>query len=146
MRVFDESKTREIHYYDTELGTLRPDKLLKKHHEAVSAISEVVDFVEERHPNGGVSRIPRVIVPAVPSKPAWDEYEDILVYVPFTQKELDEKRAGEIKDRLSQLSEDFAQAYAGAQIPDIELRKREFADLHNELRVMLGKNPRIYYN
>ena len=24
------------------------------------------------------------------------------------------------------LSEDFAQAYAGAQIPDIELRKREF--------------------
>lgn len=144
MRVFDESKTREIHYYDTELGTLRPDKLLKKHHEAVSAISEVVDFVEERHPNGGVSRIPRVIVAAVPAQPAWDEYEDILVYVPFTQKELDEKRAGEIKSRLSQLSDDFVQSWAGAYFPDLEERKKEFATLHNELRAILGKTPRTY--
>jgi hypothetical protein len=58
---------------------------------------------------------------------------------------LQERRIAKIKERLSQLSEDFVQSWAGAQIADIDARKREFADLHNELRGLLGKEPRIYY-
>jgi hypothetical protein len=46
---------------------------------------------------------------------------------------------------LSQLREDFVQSWAGAYIADIEERKKEFADLHNELRSILGKTPRVYY-
>ena len=67
------------------------------------------------------------------------------LYIPFTEEQLRSKRIVEIKARLSQLSEDFTQAWAGAQISDIDARKREFADLHNELRGLLGKEPRIYY-
>lgn len=67
------------------------------------------------------------------------------LYIPFTEEQLKSRRIAKIKERLSQLSEDFTQSWAGAQIADIDARKREFADLHNELRGLLGKEPRVYY-
>jgi hypothetical protein len=50
-----------------------------------------------------------------------------------------------IKNRLNELSEDIIQYQCGALIMDIDERKREFAALHNELRNILGKEPRVYY-
>lgn len=63
--------------------------------------------------------------------------------------EFDEKykkfiRVNEIKNRLEELSQDFIQAQVGAVFYDIEERKQEFQQLHNELRQLLGKEPRIY--
>lgn len=131
MRVFDESKTRELFYYDLENGKLVPEKLFVKYHPATDEEWELVrDDL----------RILRQ-----EKKDAYEEYEDIMVYVPFTAEEIKERRIAEIKLRLSQLSEDFVQSWAGAHIADIEARKREFADLHNELRGLLGKEPRVYY-
>lgn len=60
------------------------------------------------------------------------------------QKEKDFLRIEEIKPRLDQLSQDLIQAQAGAVFEDLEERKTEFQTLHNELRVLLGKEPRIY--
>lgn len=74
-----------------------------------------------------------------------DENEEYLLCVPYDAKELRQKRIFEIKSRLESLSQDFAQAFAGAHIEDMEKRKNEFAALHNELRELLGKTPRIYY-
>jgi hypothetical protein len=67
------------------------------------------------------------------------------IYIPFTEERLRSKRIAKIKERLSQLSEDFVQSWAGAQIADIDARKREFSELHNELRLILGKTPRNYF-
>lgn len=55
-----------------------------------------------------------------------------------------ENRKKEIQTRLSQLSQDFVQAMAGAYFEDLEERKAEFQTLHNELRVLEGKEPREY--
>ena len=55
-----------------------------------------------------------------------------------------EQRKFEIQTRLSQLSQDFVQAIAGAYFEDFETRKAEFQTLHNELRVLEGKKPREY--
>ena len=52
-------------------------------------------------------------------------------------------RIGEIKRRLRALSEDLVQVLAGEEIPDIEERRAEFVALHNELRVLEGKEPRL---
>ena len=49
-----------------------------------------------------------------------------------------------IQARLDKLTQDFIQVLCGAVIDDIEERKQEFQTLHNELRVLLGKEPRIY--
>lgn len=55
-----------------------------------------------------------------------------------------EFRQNQIIRKLNQLSQDFIQADLGAEIEDIEERKQEFKELHNELRELLGKPPRIY--
>ena len=54
------------------------------------------------------------------------------------------QRIAEIKPRLEQLSQDLIQAQAGAVFEDLEERKAEFQELHNELRTLLGKEPREY--
>lgn len=62
------------------------------------------------------------------------------------EKEQNEIRRLQIQERLSQLSQDFVQAMAGAYFEDFETRKAEFQTLHNELRVLEGKEPRVYVN
>lgn len=47
--------------------------------------------------------------------------------------------------RMDELSKDFIQAYVGASIPDIDIKKQEFVRLHNEVRSLTGKEPRVYY-
>lgn len=46
------------------------------------------------------------------------------------------------KQRLAELTKDFAQVEAGLQIDDIEERRAEFRTLLNEVRVLQGKEPR----
>lgn len=59
-------------------------------------------------------------------------------------KELNEQRKVEIRERLNQLSQDLVQAMAGAYFEDFAQRQLEFQALHNELRVLEGKEPREY--
>lgn len=53
-------------------------------------------------------------------------------------------RISEIKTRLEQLSQDIVQSLVGAEFEDLADRQAEFQTLHNELRVLLGKEPRKY--
>ena len=114
MRIFNESKTQELFSYDAETGHLKPDKLLLKHHEAVFCDgghwSLSIQLLPEWRcrPHLGLGCRPQQ------AQEAWDEYEDIAVYVPFTAEELQAKRANEIKRRLgSELSGGFVQVWAG---------------------------------
>lgn len=61
-----------------------------------------------------------------------------------TEEELKESRKSEITTRLNELSQDFIQATAGAQFTDLTERISEFRTLHNELRALEGKEPRVY--
>ena len=60
------------------------------------------------------------------------------------QNSIKQERIRELKEKLKELSYDFIQAQAGAVIPDIEAKKIAFKEYHNELRELLGKNPRLY--
>jgi hypothetical protein len=53
-------------------------------------------------------------------------------------------RIGTIKRRLQALTEDLVQDMVGEIVPDIESRRAEFVALHNELRALEGKHPRVY--
>ncbi len=68
----------------------------------------------------------------------------IAVEHEVTEEELKAQRKWEIQERLNQLSQDLVQAMAGAYFEDLEERKTEFQTLHNELRVLEGKEPREY--
>jgi hypothetical protein len=145
MRVFNKEKTREIFYYDENLGYVVQDKIVTRTIPYKAKVEGVGHYEYKHYPNGGRERKWVWDIEPIEAVQEHDEYEEILVYIPYNAEQLQEKRVVEIKDRLSQLSEDFVQSWAGAQIADIELRKREFADLHNELRGLLGKAPRVYY-
>lgn len=87
-----------------------------------------------------------VNLPAEPAKDAYDDYEDIQVYVPYTEEELqkiaDNKRHAELKAELVKIKEDIEQEVFGLVRDDYEVKKARAAEIVNELRVIEGKEPR----
>lgn len=53
-------------------------------------------------------------------------------------------RIQKIQSRLNELSQDLVQMNCGAVFDDKESRMKEFQKLHNELRSLSGKAPRVY--
>ena len=103
-RVFNQDKTQELTDYDLSLGRLKEDKLLIAHHDAVAGktaaevaaelsaqgktVEQVADVWYEvigTYPNGGKDLS---AIQSVAAREAWDEYEDIYVYIPYSESEL----------------------------------------------------------
>lgn len=88
MRIFDENGI-EIESPDLEKGYLKNDSLLIMHHEEIKGVEEVGHFeTVAEYPNGGKDVEWIVDTPGVEAKEAWDEYEEILRYIPYTETEL----------------------------------------------------------
>ena len=120
-RVFNEDKTQELTEYDLALGKLVKDKLFVAHHEAVPEVAaqtveekaaayqaegqsveqhdEKYFLVVAEYPNGGKDLEEIFPTQAVPAKEAYDEYEDIYVYTPYTAEELVEQQRGALRAR-----------------------------------------------
>lgn len=88
MRILD-SNNVEIESPDLSLGYLTEDNILIAHHEAVEAVEEQWHYETiAEYPNGGKD-VARVIdTPGVEAQDAWDEYETVQRYVPYTEEEL----------------------------------------------------------
>lgn len=103
MRVFNEDKTQELKEYDLNKGHLELDKLFIRHHKAVEEIKEQWHYETiAEYPNGGkdVEKI----------KEEYDEYEDIYVYIPYTDEELEELNKPSELEILKREQEVTAQA------------------------------------
>ena len=88
MKFFD-NEGLEITNPDFSRGRVVPDKRLIAHHSAVGAVEEVWHYEEVAvYPNGGKDFAKVIDVPAVEAVEAWDEYEDIMRYIPYTPEEL----------------------------------------------------------
>lgn len=128
MKIYNESKTEILETYDVKKGYLKADKIFKEHHEAVTEVPAItvqakaaaitakdgkVEEIGDKYyevvaefPNGGKTVREIVETPAIPEKEAYDEYEDIQVYVPYTEEELNEIKRADIRRR--RVSECFA--------------------------------------
>lgn len=72
------------------------------HHEASAGIPEQFHYeVIREYANGGKDVKKIIDVEGVPAKEAWDEEVYEKVYIPYTQKELDELRIKELKQLLA---------------------------------------------
>lgn len=88
MRIIDEHGI-EIESPDLEKGQLKNDRILIMHHPAVEGVEEQGHYeVITEYPNGGRDVEWVVDVPGVVAREAWDEYEDVLRYIPFAELEL----------------------------------------------------------
>lgn len=95
MRVLDVNGN-EILNPDYSLGYVVEEKILIKHHDAVEAVEEIGHHeVIAEYPNGGKDVRWVVDVEAVKAVEAWDEYEDIMRYIEYTEEELAERKAAE---------------------------------------------------
>ena len=100
MRIFDINDV-ELLEYDKTKGSLKEDQMFVKHHDAIEAVEERGHYNTIReYPNGGKDVEWVVDVPGVKAKEAWDEYEDILRFIPFTDAELASNRIAELKQML----------------------------------------------
>lgn len=148
MRIFDETKTKELNYenLDLEKGYLKPDKMFVRHHEAVEGKEAVYKDRAEKLPNGSTQVWKDLVSPAVEAKEAYDEYENIQVYVSYTDKEIAERKKEQsivkLKAELVKIKEDIEQETFGLVRTDYAEKKAQAAQIINELRVLEGKQPR----
>lgn len=91
MKIVDQNNL-EITAPDLTKGKLVPDKLFVKHHVAVPAVAEQSHYeTVAEYPNGGKDVRKVIDVPAQEAMEAWDEYEEVMRYVPFTPEELEQQ-------------------------------------------------------
>ena len=88
MRILDENNV-EITAPDLSLGHLVEEEVFVAHHPAVEAVREQWHYeTVYEYLNGGKDVVKVIDVPGVEAKDAWDEYETIKRYVPYTEEEL----------------------------------------------------------
>ena len=103
MRIFDENDV-EITSPDLSLGHLVEEQRFVAHHPGVEAVAEQWHYeTTATYPNGGKDVQKVVDVPGVEAKPAWDEYETIQRYIPFTQEQLEAIRRPPLETRVETL-------------------------------------------
>ena len=88
MRILDENNV-EITVPDLTLGHLVEEEVFVAHHPAVEEVPEQWHYeIIQEYPGGGRDVVKVVEVPWVEAKAAWDEYETIRRFVPYTEEEL----------------------------------------------------------
>ena len=88
MRILDENNV-EITSPELSLGHLVEEEVFVAHHPAVEAVREQWHYeTVYEYLNGGKDVVKVIDVPGMAAKDAWDEYETIKRYVPYTEEEL----------------------------------------------------------
>ena len=105
MKVYNEQKTEELLNYDLSKGYLKNDTITR-HINAVVGQKEVFHYETiKKYTNGGKDVKKVIDIPEVKAVEEHDETEEILVYIPYTEQELEkqqaQKRILELKKFLS---------------------------------------------
>lgn len=123
MKVYNETMTAELSAYDLTKGYLRPEKRFVKH---VAAIEEKGHYETlATYPNGGKDVKWVVDVKGVVEH---DEYEDIKVYIPYTEKELAVRSIADLKAKLT------ATDYKAIKYAEGELTAYDYQPVKEERR------------
>ena len=97
MRILDKNNN-ELTNVNEALGKLVDDKLLIATHDAIEAVEEQWHYeIIAEYPNGGKDVEKVIDVAGVEARAAWEEYEDILRYIEYSEEELAIKKEQENK-------------------------------------------------
>ena len=114
MKIYDEALKNEITEPDLEKGKLVDAKRLVAHHEEQQRVIHL-EIMEGTDVFGGL----RHEVEDTPYKAAWDEYENVQKYVPYTKAELDkiaaDKKAEQAAKEAAEAARKEAEAKAQAE-------------------------------
>lgn len=99
MKIYDEALENVLENPDLEKGYTKTARRFVEHHEATELVFhyEVMEgTVTEECPDGL-----RQEVVDTHARAAWDEYEDVLVYMPYTEEELAERNKPTTEERIA---------------------------------------------
>ena len=107
MKIYDADLLHELQNTDLTRGKLEPARRVTVHHEAVPAsvrYEVMADTITADCPEGLRKEI------TTPAQEAWDEYEEVQRYVPYTdaelaeiaEKEQSEKAAADAADKAAE--------------------------------------------
>ena len=135
MKIYNQSKTEILENPDLEKGHLFQDKIVTKTLPAQEEVQEQFHYEYKEYPNGGKDQIKVVDVEHRPAKPETYEYEDIEVYVPYSDKELAQIEIGKLKQELAKWKEDVEQVELFGMVrTDYEQKKNRCAEIIVQLR------------
>ena len=107
MKVYNKDKTEILEKYDLTKGYLKDDTLIR-HYDEIPYVEEQGHYETIReYANGGKDVEWVVDVKGQKYQPARDEEENIYVYIPYTENELNEIK----KDRLRAKRKPLLQAF-----------------------------------
>lgn len=100
MRILDLNGV-ELDAPDLSLGYLTEEEILISHHEAVEAVAEQWHYETTAVYENGGRDVKKVIdVPGVEAREAWDEFETVQRYIPYTDEELEAMNAPSPQDDM----------------------------------------------
>lgn len=149
MRTFDETKTFEMESPDLERGYLQRDRLLKEHHEEVpekvlKTAEEIAKELEcegkeitrdddgnlyytlQYNPKTDGREVKRIYPEMQEHIPAWDEFEEIQVYIPYSKRQYAQRQIDGYKRKLAESDYKALKYFEGY------LSEDEYAPIKNE--------------
>lgn len=100
MRILD-LNGMELENPDLSMGYLMKEEILISHHEAVEAVAEQWHYETAAVYENGGRDVKKVIdIPGVEAKDAWDEYDTVQRYIPYTGEELEAMNAPSPQDDM----------------------------------------------
>lgn len=142
MRIFNANNI-ELIEPDLTKGRLVPEKRFVAHHEAINYVPDQFHYeVVKEYPNGGKDVKKVIDIPGTPAQEAWDEYEDILRFIPFTEAELATNRIAELKQKLQDTDFHILKIVEGATTPndcaDVIAKRASWRKEINELEIKMN--------
>lgn len=130
MKVYNANKTEEFIEYDLSKGYLKNDKITR-HINAVVGQKEVFHYETiKEYPNGGKDVKKIIDIPEIEAVEEHDETEEILVYIPYTEQELEKQKA---QKRIAQLKKWLKDTdYQAIKFAEGELSLEEYQETKNE--------------
>ena len=131
MKIYDESKTKELADFDLNKGYLKSDKILIAHHDAVEEDKGEWHYeVVAEYPTGRKDL--KIVYDRKPvlAASAYDEYEDIAVYIKYGDDELAQIEIEELKRKLLETDYIVCKLYEAGLKGSLSLEqlKKEYAE------------------
>ena len=139
MRILDNlGNEKMLDDLDLDAGFLKEERILIAKHKAIEARDEEGHYeIIKEYPNGGVDVKWIVDTPAIEAKEAYYEYETILRYTPFAEKDLDQRKILELKQKLSETDYCIIKIMEGSstteEYSDVISERKKWRQMINEL-------------
>lgn len=138
MKIYNEAKTEIIENPDLTKGWLNEDKIVSKIIPAVEAVQEQGHYeIVCEYENGGKDVEWVIDVLGIEAQPETYEYEDILVYIPYTQTEI-------IQNTISQLKQNLKDTdYQAIKYAEGEISPEDYAPIKAQRRLWRAEINRL---